>query len=94
MSIQPTERVDLAIIEALDFAPPCEHTQHETRAETHGGDAYAFVHYEHDCGDSGYALLCRPFVDAVMNGHPVRCRGCDERTVGVHTIVALVGGAS
>jgi predicted RNA-binding Zn-ribbon protein involved in translation (DUF1610 family) len=95
MSTQPTERVDLAIIEALDFdhTPQCEHSNHDNHP-MHGGSAFALISaWCPGCGDAVHLYLCRPIWEQARR---LRCGECgivatrDE----MWQIIALVGGGS
>ena len=79
MSAQPTERVDLEIIEALDFdhEPACEHSQHGQRS-VHDGPAAVLVEAIEcpNCGDPAFTLyLCEPFWRAARD-IGVFCQDC------------------
>jgi len=93
MSAQPIQRVDLELVEALDFehVPPCEHSQHIETHPNHDGDAYALVRLNHSCVGEDVVYLCEPFVRRVTGPVPIKCARCKEPLNGCYSILALVG---
>jgi hypothetical protein len=91
---RPTERVDLAIIEALDFeyTPQCEHAAHEQQPQFHGGPDCALVHVNYGCcGRSVDHYVCAPWLAYIRRSGPVRCPDCWTRYAPYeHTVIAWV----
>lgn len=88
MSIAP----DLELIEHLDWehTPECEHPQHATLPQFHGGPAYVLVSYSHECGRSRVCYICEPHWRlVVVAGAHVRCAGCQARVLAPSVYTAL-----
>lgn len=88
-------RLDLDIIEALDFsyAPPCEHRQHDAEPQRHSGSAFALIRASYPCcGRSVTLYICKRWLD-FATGHTVKCRGCGASLIGDYRILSTVDGA-
>lgn len=66
------------VLEALDFTPGCEHSQHLTDARHHGGPATHLVRLVHFCrGEGGCEYLaCAKWAAFLNSGVIVVCRAC------------------
>ena len=93
MSVQPIERVDVELIEALDFehAPACEHSQHAS-GDAHDGPAAVLVEAVEcpTCGDPAIVLyLCETFW-RVARETGVMCEWCLEPIESPYVLLSWV----
>lgn len=86
---------DLEIIEALDFEyePACEHSEHTTRGDLHGGPAWGIVrNLCPRCGSSRVLYICHAVWEANarvgMRHSACGWRGTRDET---WTLLGLVG---
>jgi len=70
--------VDLELLVGAIEAPPCEHSQHQTKPGAHGGEAAS--HYVQGfCVCAGWSdayAACRKFVTYIQKGDMNRCPDC------------------
>lgn len=66
------------IREAFDEEIPCEHSQHGSLGETHGGNAEWYGEYRCKvCGSApGIQAFCTPWKEYVEQDHMVWCVSC------------------
>lgn len=80
---------DTEILEALDFTPSCEHSQHR---EKHPGDEpakYIVRGACTACGDAAVYLMCRPGWERVQLNPLIGCGQCGCHAPGMVTVTIL-----
>ena len=89
MSAVPDQRLDLELVEALDFDPPCEKKGH---GDFHHGPAWALIDNAcPGCGDRRQDFVCRELWDICGMG-VLLCPSCGYacRRVEGWRVIALV----
>jgi hypothetical protein len=69
--------IDVASLVDMDIAPQCEHSQHSTWRDHHGGPAKYLVAVYHCCkGRQRNMLICGPVLEGAMRRGVVNCTSC------------------